>query len=229
MADRRAGSATFASGPILRTALRLCLIVVLAWGLHLLLGWGRARLETGGTEMAAMMPALFIALLLLYALLIALPFVPGVEIGLALMMAEGPQAAPWVYLATLLGLSLAFAAGASLPYALLHNWLVDLRLVRVCRLLHRIEPLDRDARLALLADSAPNWLGPLTRFRHLVLALLVNVPGNALLGGGGGILFLAGFSRLFSPLPTIATLAIAVAPVPLLVWSFGIDPTAWLR
>jgi hypothetical protein len=209
--------------------LRLCLIVGLAWCFHLLLGWSRTQLETGSNGLAAMMPALFMGLLLLYALLIALPFVPGIEIGLALMMAEGPQAAPWVYLATLLGLALAFAAGASLPYALLRNWLVDLRLVRICRLLDRLEPLDRDARLALLVDHAPNWLGPLTRFRHLVLALLVNLPGNALLGGGGGILFLAGFSRLFSTLPTIATLAVAVAPVPLLVWSFGIDPTAWLR
>ncbi|MGB3315212.1 MAG: hypothetical protein WBB85_12430, partial [Albidovulum sp.] len=56
---------------------------------------------------------------------------------------------------------------------------------------------------------------------YVLLALLINLPGNSLLGGGGGILLLAGMSRLFSPLATLATVAIAVAPVPILVYLMG--------
>ncbi|OIP85636.1 MAG: hypothetical protein AUK37_04055 [Rhodobacterales bacterium CG2_30_65_12] len=225
MTDRRADPAP-ASGALWRNLLRLCIVAALALGLHLAVGWARARVGEDSAA-SALMPALLVGLLMLYALLIALPFVPGVEIGLALMAMQGPWIAPWIYLATLAGLGLAFAAGACLPYTPLRRVLADLRLTRVCQLIDRLEKLDRSARLALVAASAPRWLGPLTRFRHLVLALLVNLPGNSVLGGGGGLLLLAGFSRLFSPLATLATLALAVAPVPLLVWGLDLDATAW--
>jgi hypothetical protein len=45
----------------------------------------------------------------------------------------------------------------------------------------------------------------------------VTLPGNTLLGGGGGIALAAGMSGVYR-LPTyVATVAVAVAPVPLLV------------
>ena len=66
-----------------------------------------------------------VALLLAYALLIAIPFVPGVELGLTLMMVEGAIIAPFIWAATLLGLVLAFAAGAFLPYPVLRRTLED--------------------------------------------------------------------------------------------------------
>jgi hypothetical protein len=59
------------------------------------------------------------------------------------------------------------------------------------------------------------------RFRYVALALLINLPGSSLIGGGGGILLLAGLSGLFLPKATFLTLALAVAPVPLLVWLIG--------
>lgn len=217
-----------APGGLRRSLLRLCLIAALAWSLHEFLDRSHAWLDSPGAP-PVLMPAMAIGLLALYTLLIALPFVPGVEIGLALLMAAGPGIAPWVYLATLLGLTLAFAAGSLIPSAPLQRILEDLRLFGPGRMLARLDPLDGEARLALLTTAAPGWLGRAARFRYLVLALLVNLPGNAVLGGGGGILFLAGFSRLFSPLPMIATLALAVAPVPLLVWGLGLDAAAWLH
>jgi len=224
MTDRRPGptvAPAAAPGAVRRSLLRICLIAGLAWGFHMVFCWSHALVETGGA-MAELLPAMFVGLLTLYVLLIALPFVPGVEIGIALLMAEGPPITLWVYLATLLGLTLAFAIGALIPSAMLQRLLSDLRLTRPRRMLERLDPLDGDARLAALIDAAPRWLGRATRFRYLVLALIVNMPGNALLGGGGGILFLAGFSRLFSPISTFATLALAVAPVPLLVWGLGV-------
>lgn len=162
------------------------------------------------------------ALLLAYALLIAIPFVPGVELGLTLLMVEGAVIAPLIWAATLIGLVLAFAAGAVLPYPVLRRTLEDLRLTRAASLVAALEPLDREDRLSLLRDRLPRWLSPLARsHRYLLLALLINLPGNSVLGGGGGILLLAGMSRLFSPLTTFATVAVAVAPVPVLVYLVG--------
>jgi len=227
MVDRRLDTLS-TSGALRRNLVRLCVVAAVAWGLHLGLGWARLRLGTGGPA-GTLMPMLIIGTLALYALMIAVPFVPGVEIGLALMAIEGPTIAPWIYLATLCGLTLAYAAGALVPYALLYRVLADLRLTRACHLLAHVAPLGPEARLELLRSVTPVRLRPLLRFRYLVVALLVNIPGNAAAGGGGGILFLAGFSRLFSPLGTVATLALAVAPVPLLYWCFGTDATGWLK
>lgn len=56
----------------------------------------------------------------------------------------------------------------------------------------------------------------LLRHRYLVLALLFNFPGNAIIGDGGGIGLIAGMSRLF-PFPKYLLLVcVAITPVPLL-------------
>jgi hypothetical protein len=49
----------------------------------------------------------------------------------------------------------------------------------------------------------------------------VNTPGNAVIGGGGGIMLLAGLSGIFAPLPTALSIMIAVSPVPLAVALLG--------
>jgi len=47
------------------------------------------------------------------------------------------------------------------------------------------------------------------------VAAAFNIPGNALIGGGGGIALVAGMSGLFR-LPTyILMVAIAISPIPL--------------
>jgi hypothetical protein len=45
-----------------------------------------------------------------------------------------------------------------------------------------------------------------------------------LIGGGGGIALLAGMSRLFAPLGFAISVAVAVAPIPLLVLLTGYQP-----
>ena len=205
-----------------RAALRLGAVGAVAWAVHLLVGWvfELAMFEQGGLRLG--MLALF---LLAFALLIAIPFMPGIEIGLSLLVLEGPSIAPFVYLATLAGLCLAFAAGEWMPHGGLRRTLADLGLRRACMLLDALEPLDRRGRLDLLQQRAPRWLRPLTsRYRYLLVALLVNLPGNALLGGGGGIALSAGFSRVFQPAAMVATFAVAVLPVPLTVWALGLSP-----
>jgi hypothetical protein len=73
--------------------MRLCVILGLALGAHFAMTWASARVETGGIGMRFGLLALF---LLIYALLIAIPFVPGVEIGLSFMIIEGPWIAPFI-------------------------------------------------------------------------------------------------------------------------------------
>ncbi len=82
--------------------------------------------------------------------------------------------------------------------------------------------MPRPERLSLLRLRLPDWLGrSAINFRYVSVALLVNLPGNALIGGGGGICMIAGLSRLFSTWIFALTIALAVAPVPVLVWIFG--------
>ncbi len=204
-----------------RIMLRLILLLILAYGVHLLIDWFSAR--TASLHPGAQL-SMLVALLLVYALLIAVPFVPGVEIGLMLLAVEGAWMAPWLYLATIAGLLYAYGAGEWLPYARLHRILADLHMRRACALLEHIHPLSREERVMLLRDSAPKWLRPfMSRYRYLFLAAALNLPGNAMIGGGGGIMFLIGLSRLFRPAAVALTLVLAVMPVPLAVWVFDID------
>lgn len=159
---------------------------------------------------------------LLYALLLALPFVPGVEIGLAMLGMFGAAVAPHVYLATVGGLSLAFALGRLIPLPRL-AWLANrLRMRRLAALLSRMGHMSQPEMLDWLTAEAPGgWAPFMIRHRHIALAILLNMPGNALIGGGGGIAMMAGLSRLYSVPGFLLTVALAVAPVPLAVWLFG--------
>lgn len=93
-----------------RLCLRGAIMAALAGAANLLLVFQAPHAAsitevTGGTIWS-------IALVLaLYVLLLSLPFVPGAEIGLALLVGFGSVVAWPVYLATVLALSIAFAAG----------------------------------------------------------------------------------------------------------------------
>lgn len=214
-------------GALRRTLLRLVGLVLILLLLHQLLNWASAEAAQVAGRMRVWM---LVPFLLVYALLLAVPFVPGVEVGLTLMAMEGPWIAPWIYLSTVAGLVLAFGLGEGLSYPSLHRILADLGMRRACRLIERLQPLTKAQRLQLLEQRAPGWARPLvTHYRYVVIALLINLPGNSVIGGGGGLMFLAGFSRLFRTGPMILTILVAVSPVPLAFWAFGIDVSAWLR
>lgn len=213
-----------------RTALRLGLVIGLIVLLNGLAGWAMvAEGRLDDTDTALWRAALLLGVLLSYALLLAVPFMPGVEIGVSLMLMQGPGIAPAVWIATVLGLSLAYLVGAWVPYARLHRIAADLRLVRICALLGRLERTPQHARLRLMRQRLPGWLSTLlVARRHLLLAVLLNLPGNALLGGGGGLALLAGLSRLYSAPAAILTIALGTAPVPLAVWLWGDAVLVWI-
>lgn len=157
-----------------------------------------------------------------YALLIAIPFVPGVEVGLALIAMLGPPIVLLVYLSTLLGLSISFTVGRLIPLNSLIGLLDRLHFQRARDLLKAVEPLDQKDRLTFLLSKTPNRYVPfLLRHRYVALFVAINLPGNFLIGGGGGISMVAGLSRLFSLTGFLVTIAVAVAPLPVAILLFG--------
>jgi hypothetical protein len=157
-----------------------------------------------------------------YTLLMAIPFVPGAEIGLTVLMVIGPKVAPLVYFCTLGALLLSFAIGRYIPDQKLINLFYRFGLTRAGNLLNELKELNVQDRLQLIVSRSPKKLVPvLIRFRYLALLLTINVPGNVVIGGGGGIAMIAGISRLFKFPHFALTIAIAVAPFPLLLTLFG--------
>ena len=158
--------------------------------------------------------------MIVYAILMAIPFVPGVEIGLAVLMILGPKIAIFVYLCTLAALSLSFIVGRLIPECMLVNFLRDLRFHKASRLLAQLEGLDSQRRLSLMLDRSPKRFVPLLlRYRYLALMVVI--------GGGGGIALMAGLSRLFSPSVFVLAVAIAISPVPLAWLMFGENLANW--
>jgi len=157
-----------------------------------------------------------------YSLLLAIPFVPGAEIGLALIAMLGPAIVFLVYLCTVAGLTISFLVGRLIPLNLLIKFLERLGFERTSALLKSMEPLDNNQRLQALTNNAPvRFLPFMLKHRYVALAVVLNLPGNFIVGGGGGIALFAGVCRLFSLPLFLITVALAVSPVPLAVFILG--------
>jgi|GEM_PF-1650387 len=157
--------------PKLRKALKLALLA--GFYLCLILG-GRwlERVIEDSLQVSSLgqagMPVVgtVIAILLIYIALTAIPFVPGTEIGLALLMVFGAQVAGIVYLSTFSALVLAFAVGRLVPDQRLAAWLLRHDFTRTAGLIetfYGLSPVERDH---YLTQNAPRRLVPwLTRHR----------------------------------------------------------------
>ncbi|MCW5634648.1 MAG: hypothetical protein KIT17_15040 [Rubrivivax sp.] len=178
---------------------RCAACALLAMGL-VVLADGAAREAVGALRQAVAPAGLAdpcaLALVALYTLLMALPFVPGIELGLALMLLLGTEGVVAVYLATQLALLLSFLAGCCLRAS-------------GSRCLAALQARAR-ARL-------PAVLHRVIAHRHLSLALALNLPGNAALGGAGGIGLIAGASGHFVLWRYGLTVALATTPLPLVM------------
>lgn len=167
-------------------------------------------------------PTLLFLALVLYAMLIALPFMPGIEVGVAILMIEGAQSAPFVYIATVAGLMTAYLIGRFFPMPILQRTFARMGLKRASAFVGEICNAPPEERLAKQRALLPKWLGRITvDYRYVAIGILLNVPGTFAIGGGGGILLVAGLSRLFNGWLMLLTLMIATLPVPLTVWIMG--------
>jgi uncharacterized membrane protein YdjX (TVP38/TMEM64 family) len=165
--------------------------------------WGRSVLAGGG---------------IVYILLLSLPFVPGVELGILLMCVFGKEGIVFVYLATIAGLSLAFLIGRLIPQRWIDTGLKWLGNSRSCS--------SQSDEIETLAECMshgrkhfPPWLRLyLVKYRYFAIAILVNLPGNYIVGGGGGISIACGTSRRISWKGFFLTIVLAVSPVPILAY-----------
>ncbi|MGB0497696.1 MAG: hypothetical protein ACPGID_05110 [Rubricella sp.] len=199
----------------------LALVALFLIGIgYLVWGEGILMLETLFSREAT--PYLLPMLLLLYAFAMAVPFVPGVEIGIAALVLFGPAGAPFVWGATVSGLLIAFFVGRLVPERHLERLLTRFGLSERIRYLSpeaNPELSETERLCAIFGDN-----GIARRFiawRYLALGMILNVPGNVVLGGGGGIAMLSGASRGFRPMPFLLTIVAGVSPVPLLVILLG--------
>ncbi len=157
-----------------------------------------------------------------YLLLLALPFVPGVELGLLIMVIFGREGVIAAYLATIGGLCLAYTVARLLPNQMTSRWMHRVGLSDAAE-----DPGAAINAMVANAKGAGRLAGKFGSFlldhRYLTLAACLNLPGNSVLGGGGGIAFLCGLSEQFHRRRFILTVILATAPIPLLVLS-GLVP-----
>ena len=155
---------------------------------------------------------------IVYMILMVLPFVPGVELGLAFMMLLGPKGVVLIYICTLIALAVSFGLGRFFPAQFVASFLRWLHLTRAEALLRNFDATAPERRLEFLVEHAPTrTVSTLLKRRYLLLALLFNLPGNSVIGGGGGIAMMAGMCRLYSFPKYLLLIAIAILPGPLLV------------
>lgn len=160
--------------------------------------------------------------LLAYVVLSAVPFVPGAEIGIGLLMVMGARGALLVYAGMVCALLIAFAAGRFVPIRWIAWLLGAFNLKRAQTLVLKSGEMSYEDRTDFIQTHAPTrWVPFLLRRRYVALALLLNMPGNVVLGGGGGLAFAAGACRLFRTGAFLLTILIAVLPVPLGFLLFG--------
>jgi len=208
-----------AETPKIRRFFKISLIV----GLLVLLNYGgslvveQINFQLWPEHEHLMITVLWFAIMV-YVLWMALPFVPGIELGLALMVMLGTRGVVLVYLCTLLSLSLSFTIGRLIPLNGFARFLGWLHLHKAQDLVLQLEPLNSEEKLNFLLRTAPSKVIPfLLKPRYLTIAIALNLPGNALIGGGGGIGLITGMSRLY-PFPKyILLVSLAITPLPILL------------
>ncbi len=170
-----------------------------------------------------MVHKLIMTAMLVFILASATPFVPGAEVGFALLLVLGARVALLVYTGMVAALLLAYLIGRLVPAAAIGAALATCGLSRAHALVLQLAPLDPKARLTLLVERAPRRFVPLLlTHRYAGLVVLLNLPGNSVVGGGGGIALCAGMSGLFSLPGFLAAILLAAAPVPMFFW-FGLN------
>ena len=99
-----------------RLAVKLVVLIAIVFLSHFVIDFALSWAESLPARAEARAERLILlGIFITYALLIALPFVPGIEIAIALLVLRGPEFALPIYLATMGGLSLAFLAGRLVP------------------------------------------------------------------------------------------------------------------
>lgn len=215
---------TLTTGNVRIALLAGAVCLALAVGGQGLAGHVASALDLPGLTRDGLALPLLLAILLIYVALLACPFVPGAEVGLMLLVFFGADLAAPVYLSTVAALCLSFLVGRQIPDPAAGAFL------RRMGLAHAAEALvaygsDRQASgrrsCVRWQTGLSHWVSRAIAFRGLTLAVLINTPGNVVLGGGGGIALTVGLGRLMPFRQFLVSVAFAVAPVPLFFGLMG--------
>ena len=95
---------------------------------------------------------------ILYVVLLAIPFVPGIEISFGLLAALGRDIVPLIYVATIASLTISFLIGRLLPLTAIASVFRFVGLERAEELVKQLAPLNSNQRLAFLLSAAPQTL-----------------------------------------------------------------------
>lgn len=198
------------------------LVVACLYMVLIVLGWlvsqqfeAFSSMDLGPTS-DPMVRRMIIIAALLFVFTSALPFVPGAEIGLGLLILFGAPLAFLVYGCMVVALVMAFLVGRMVPCTYLAGLFGYMRFNRAMHLVEQLGIRSPGERLDLLVEGAPIRFVPLLlKHRYLAIMLAFNLPGNTVIGGGGGIAMVAGMSGLFSFGWFLAAVVVAIAPVPL--------------
>jgi len=202
---------------------RLAAVVGGVLALNFVGGWLAARLNLQiWPQHSDMIELIIITIVIGYVLAMAVPFVPGIEIGLALMLLLGPGGILLVYLCTHIALALSFLLGRLVPTHFIVRVFTWLNLERARRLVEELDRTAPEQRIQTLAErSANRWIAFLVRHHYLALAVILNLPGNAIIGGAGGIGMIAGMSRAYPFHHFVILMAVSTLPVPVLLFVTG--------
>jgi hypothetical protein len=197
-------------------------ILIIVFG-HFAGRWLQHNLGLDVTNLDGTMARLVLGIgLLLFIAMLALPFVPGIEVSLALFAIFGTLAAVPIYLATVVALLLSYTAGRCVPLDRLAGFFDYIGLQPASALVRRLGTMTPRQRIEALMETAPNRISRvLVDHRDLALIAVLNMPGNALIGGGGGIALVAGMSGMFRPDRYLLAVAIAALPIPLFMLAGG--------
>lgn len=151
----------------------------------------------------------------------ALPFVPGAEIGFGLLVMLGGRIAILVYISMVCALFLAFMVGKLVPVNTIASFFNFLGFERGRRLILDLGSRNTQECYELMVGAAnSSFIKRLIKHRYLMLIALLNLPGNSIIGGGGGIALCAGMSGIYNTGRYLVSIMIAVAPIPIFFFFF---------
>ncbi len=141
-----------------------------------------------------------------YGLILMLPFMPALEAGLLIMSLYGVDGVIGTYVATVFALFLSFLLGCFFINKGQLSWFEN----------RPISMLELSSN-GLLNRALKKILNTASARPYLCLALLLNMPGNVMIGGGGGIAMVAGASGTLRLYKYVLTVSLATSIMPLLV------------
>jgi len=208
-----------------RPSLKLIIFLALAIGIFVIFAtqgheafvWLEAAAQKTRT------PGMLATLCVIYAVLLAIPGVPGLEVGLVMMGVYHEVGIVAVWLCTIAGLNLSFFAGRKLPKAKVAGWLRpknpgDETLVDGT--LGGGDSMTLLLKKNRVGRAVLRWTGPPGGWRRYVLiAFLLNMPGNFVIGGGGGIGLFCGTSEDIKWPMFLATTVVAAAAIPAMFYA----------